>query len=148
MLHRTSRRRPHRRGFTIPEVLMALAITGFAVSIFGASFPACGRALSRSRHTDIASDACQQQLELYRQVGYDSLPAIPAGSSSLKVQFAAPAGLPGATGAVTFTRLDSSFSATTQDTGRVRADAGVAWTGTGSDRGAITVTSLIAQVPQ
>ena len=49
------------------------------------------------------------------------------------------------TGTVTFTRVDSSFATTTTDTGRVRVDATVNWTGVGTDHGPVTLTTLITQ---
>lgn len=117
----------------------------FAVSVFAVSFPAAAQAISRSRHLDQAANSCQQQLEFYRDVGYSSLPAISAGSQSVSLSFTPTSDLPGATGTVTLTQVDSAFAATTAVTGRITIDVTVAWIGVGSDRGTHTVTSLIIQ---
>jgi prepilin-type N-terminal cleavage/methylation domain-containing protein len=134
-----------RRGFTLVEVIAALLIVGFAIIVFGASFPATSQAISRSRNTDLASDACQQQLEFWRNVGYSSLPAIPGGQSSVTQSFTPPADLQQGAGTITFTRVDANFAVSTANTGRVRVDVTVSWDGRGVDQGSVTLTTLILQ---
>lgn len=142
------RRQSRRRGVSMAEVLLSMLVLGLAVMVFGASAPFSDRVLSTGRHVDVASDACQQQLDYYRSVGYASLPAIPSGTNHLTLSFTPPASLPEATGSVTFTRVDDSFGTTSiTDTGRVRVDVTVNWTGVRADHGPITLTSLIALVP-
>jgi prepilin-type N-terminal cleavage/methylation domain-containing protein len=137
-----------RRGFSLPEVMTASSIMVMAFTVFGAAFPACGQTQSRGRHLDIASNACQQRLDFFRQVGYSSLPAITEGESSVQESFTPPSHLPGAAGVIRFTRITESFAVTTENTARVRAEATITWSGAGSDRGTVTVTSIIAQDPQ
>src|SRR5438552_143451 len=126
---RSSLRRRSGRGFSLPETMVAAVILGFAGMIFSAACPSTSQVLLRGRSTDLASDACQQQLEFWRDIGYASLPAIPAGSRSVSRAFTPPASLAQATGTVTFTRLDDAWAETTADAGRVRVDAAVAWGG-------------------
>ncbi len=134
-----------RRGFTLPEVLVAMTLVGAAVSVFGAAFPACSYTIQRSRATDMAADACQQRMDMYRSVGHASLPAIPDGQTSLTQGFSGPAGLPAGAGSVTFTRVDAAFSPVSTETGRVQVRVQVSWAGRGTNRGAVSVTSLIVQ---
>jgi hypothetical protein len=122
---------------------MAVLVMVLAVLVFGASFPACSRTIARSRHTDVASETAQQQLEIYRDAGYNSLPAIPNGASSAQVSFTPPSTLPSATGTVTLTHVDGNWAATAADTGRVRVDVAVNWRGTLTDQGPITVSTLL-----
>ncbi len=132
-----------RRGFTLTEVSAAMLVVGFAVAMFGAAFPACGQTISRGRHTDTATNACQQQLDFWRQVGYASLPAIADGRSAVQQSLTAPTALPNATGSLTFSRVGEDFAAATSETGRVRVDVSITWRGTGSDRGTVSLTSLL-----
>lgn len=134
-----------RRGFTLPEIMLALLVMALTVATFAATFPGAGQAISRSKHIDQASDECQKQLDFYRNVSYNSLPAIPAGVSSTSVTFVPSSELPGATGVVTFTHVDNNFNAVTTRTGRVRVDATVTWVGVGSDRGTQSLSTLIVE---
>jgi len=130
-------------GFTMVETMVAAMLLGFAAMVFGAACPMTSQVLVRGRNTDLASDACQKQLELWRNVGYNSLPAIPAGASSLSRSFTPPSDLVGASGTVIFTRIDSTWADTTADTGRVRVDAMVIWGTAGIRGGRIVMTSLL-----
>jgi prepilin-type N-terminal cleavage/methylation domain-containing protein len=146
-------RRPFlkRRGFSLPETIMALVVMALAVGVFGAAFPSAGQAIARSKHIDMASDACQKQLDYYRQIGETSieLTYLPANTSTATVAFTPNGDLPGGgTGSVVFRRLDSSYNTTTADTGRLRVDASVSWTGVGSDRGTVTLSTLIVEHAQ
>lgn len=138
-------RRVRRRGFTLTELMVVVLLMGLAISIFAASFPAAGQSIYRSRHMDIAGNACDQQLEFWRNVGYGSVPAFPQGSSSVSQNFTASSELPGAIGTVTFVRVDDSFAPTTSETGQVRVDVSVTWGGSGNDRGTVSVTSMLVQ---
>jgi prepilin-type N-terminal cleavage/methylation domain-containing protein len=136
-----------RRGFSLPEVLIALVVMALAVAVFGAAFPSASQAISRSKHIDMASDECQKQLDFYRQVGFNSLPDIPSGASSLKQAFTPTPELPGAEGVIVFTWLDGNYAATTTPSKRVRVDATVTWSGVSSDKGSVTLTTLIVEKP-
>lgn len=134
-----------RRGFTLIEVMITLVCVAFAIAVFGAAFPSASQSIVRSRHRDAVANACHEQLEMWRNVGYNSLPTIPTGTNSISQTFTPPSGLPPATGTVTFTRVNDSYSPTTTDTGRIRVDVAITWTGHGSNRGTVTVNSLIIQ---
>jgi type II secretory pathway pseudopilin PulG len=135
-------RRP-RRGFTILETMITTMLLAFAAMVFGAASPMTSRVLLRGRNSDLSVDACQKQLELWRNVGYNSLPAIPSGASSLTRSFTPPAELAQGTGTVIFTRVDPTWTETTVDTGRVRVDVIITWGGTALRGGRTVLTSLI-----
>jgi prepilin-type N-terminal cleavage/methylation domain-containing protein len=133
-----------RRGFSLVETMVAVVLLGFATIVFGTALPAASQAMSKGRNSDLATDACQQRLEFYRNVGYNSLPTIPTGASQTSVTFTPPSAMGPATGTVTFTRVDDGFNASTTDTGRVRVEARIVWNGgSGARGGTVTVTTLI-----
>lgn len=134
-----------RRGFTLTELMVVVLLMGLAIAIFSASFPAAGQSLYRSRHMDLAANACSQQLEFWRNVGYSSAPAISQGSTKTTRTFDAPEELPGAKGTVVFTRVDEGYAETTAATGRLRVDVSVTWNGSGNDNGTVTVTTLLVE---
>lgn len=134
-----------RRGFTLTEAIIAMVLLSLVMVVFGASFPYASQTITRGRHMDLASNACQAQLEVYRNAGYNSCPAIATGSSSTKVSFTPPSDLTGATGTVQFTRVTDSFSTTTVETGRMKVEAQITWKGFGLDKGTVTLTTLIVE---
>src|SRR5262249_37583283 len=95
-----------RRGFSLVETMVAAMLLGFAAMVFGAACPTTSQILLRGRNSDLASDACQKQLEFWRDIGYASLPQIPTGVSRVSQAFTPPSALAQATGSVTFTRID------------------------------------------
>jgi type II secretory pathway pseudopilin PulG len=133
-----------RRGSTLIEAMVALSVTGLAIATFATAFPFAGNSISRSRQSEIATNGCQLQLEYWRDIGYASLP-VPADTRSVSRSFSPPAGLNSATGTVTFTRVTDAMVPTTSDTGSIRVDATIHWSGTGRDGGDVTLTSLVVQ---
>ena len=129
---------------------MALVVMALAVGVFGTAFPSAGQAIARSRHIDMASDAAQKRLDFYRQVGETSieLDHLPAGTSRATIEFNPGDELPGGSASVTFRRVDANYAETTADTGRLRADVVVRWAGVGSDRGEISLSTLIVEHPR
>lgn len=129
---------------------MALVVMALAVGVFGAAFPSASQAIARAKHIDQASDECQKALDYYRQIGETSieLSLLPAGASRATAAITPTTDLPGASGEVLFRRVDDSYAETTTDTGRLRVDATVRWSGVGSDRGEVTLTTLIVEHPR
>ena len=140
-----SSRRTKRRGASFLEVMIAVLIMGFAASMFATVFPAMAQSIVKDRHQDVAANACQAQLEYWRNVGYSSLPTIVTGSSSTSQSFTAPTDLPTGSGSTTFTRITSSYSSTTTDTGLIQVSSSCSWQGTGRDLGTVTLTTLLAE---
>lgn len=132
-----------RRGNSLVEAILAVMILAIAVPMFAASFPASSLAILRDRHADVATNACAEQNEFWRNVGYSSLPAITG--SSLTQSFTPPSGLVNPSASVTFTRVDDSLQVSTTDTGRVRVTSTITWTGRGSDQGTVSLTTLLAR---
>lgn len=139
------KQRGARHGFTLTEAIIAMMLLSFIMVVFGASFPYASQTITRSRHMDLAANACQQELEVYRNAGYNSCPSIPAGSMSASVTFTPPSELTQATGKVTFTRVNDSLNATSSETGRLQVEANVTWAGFGLDKGNVTLTTLIVR---
>ena len=143
---RKSNNRLGRRGFTITELMVTLVLIGFAFTILGATFPTAMQILYKSRHMDDANISSQNQVEAYRAAGYGSIKTyVAAGSSSGTGPSFTCSDLPRPVGTITFTKVDANYAATTSDTGRIRIDATTKWTGSGLDKGSVTVTSLIIQ---
>ena len=135
--------RGKRRGALLLEATLTVMVMGCALVVFAASFPMASRRVYSARHTDLATNACNNQLDLYRNAGYASCPTIPNGASSTQVSFTPPSDLSNATGTLRFTRVDGSYSATTTDTGRLQVDATVTWNAARNDKGTVTLTTLI-----
>lgn len=134
-----------RRGATLVEAMCAMILVSLTVLIFGSSFPAAARAHLRAQHIDVTQDALQQQLEYWRDAGYYSLPDPPVGFTSYTERFTPPATLPGAKGAVRMTRIDDDWNETTADTGQALVEATITWSGSGSDKGSITLTTIVTR---
>lgn len=142
--NKTRAPRRARRGVSLVEVMVTVLLTGLSVGVFSTSFPGATNALSRSRQSDVANNACVQQLEYWRNIGYSSVP-IPNGAAQYTRSFTPPAALVNASGQVTFTRVTDSFAATTADTGQLKVEARITWQGTGRDAGTAMVTTLLVQ---
>src|SRR5437764_12601752 len=101
------------RGFTLTEVVIATMVVALAVIAFSAVFPTGARAMTRSRHRDLAAQAAHQELEYWRGAGYLLIHgSVLAGKNSVtqSIVTALPAELAGATGQVTLTRAGSDFT--------------------------------------
>jgi hypothetical protein len=126
------------------ETMIAVLMLAFAMTVFGASLPSTSQVLLRSRSSNVAIDACQQQLENWRNIGYSSLPAFPSGSGTMTQSFTPPTEIgQGATGTVTFRRVNASYATTTTDTGRVLVEATITWGGSGIRGSSVTLTTLM-----
>lgn len=137
--------RAMRRGFTLLETMVAILLLTFTTAIFAAVYPVTSQILLAGRNCDLASDACQQQLEFWRNVGYASLPTIPTGASRISRTFAAPTSLAQGAGMVTFSRIDAGWAETTEDTGRMRVDVVITWGGRGIRGGRIPMTAVLVR---
>ncbi len=133
---------PGKRGVSLTEVMVSMCLLALAVLAFGASFPACSQQVMRARHEDLAVNACQKQLDYWRQVGYTSAP-LASGVSSAKVSFTPPTDLTNATGYTYLVRVDGNFSTTTAESGLLKIVTTVTWSGSGRDKGSVSLTSLI-----
>lgn len=123
--------------------MVAILLLTFTTAIFAAAYPITSQILLAGRNCDLASDACQRQLEFWRNVGFASLPSIPVGASRITRTFTAPASLAQGAGLVTFSRINSTWGETTEDTGRMRVDVVVTWGGRGIRGGRIPMTAVL-----
>lgn len=140
-----ARRHQGARGFTLPEIMTAVLILTFVFSVFGAAFPACSQAVSRARHIDAATDACQQQLETLRTTAFASLPQPDSGTTSVVRTFAPPASLPAGTGSITYSGLSGSLAGISGRSSRLKVEVSTTWQGRAGDRGTVTVTGILFQ---
>ena len=132
-----------RRAFTMTEAIISMFLLALLVAGFTAAYPYTAQSILRAKHMDLAVNACQVQLEYWRDAGYAALPAIPSGSSYVETSFTAPSELSQATGTTRFTYLDDNLAVTTTDDSRKRVDATITWTGNGLDRGTVTLSTLV-----
>ena len=131
------------KAFTLIEAMVALFVISLISAVFPPLFIQADRAVKTAHHREMATQAAHQALEGWRQMGYALLPAIPAGQTVVAARFTPPTGLPGATGTVTITRVDTSFVPTAVETGRREVVTSVTWAGTGSDVGTVTQATLL-----
>ena len=136
------RQRTERRGFTMVETLVAMGIVALSVA-FLPVFMSAGRATKRSQHVEQATRCAQQQLEGWRQAGYGALPTTGSSASSVTRAFTPPATLPNATGEMICTRIDANLNPTSAETYHCRLQVRVSWQGVGSDRGTVTLSSVM-----
>jgi type II secretory pathway pseudopilin PulG len=136
--------RAARRGVTLAEVLVSLGLVALSTAVFGTFVPAVGRSMGRAHGRDIATEACQKQLETYRANGYQFLPSS-GGSFLARTTFTPSVSLQNAVGTASFTPVDANMQPTSGDTGRVRVDVTVSWNAGGGDRGSATLTTVIVR---
>lgn len=129
--------------FTLVEAMVALVVIALISAAFPTLFIQADRTVKTAHHREIATQAAHQALEGWRQMGYALLPAVPNGETSIVATFTPPTSLPGATGTVTVTRVDTSFVPDPVETGRREVVTSVTWAGTGSDLGTVTQATLL-----
>jgi hypothetical protein len=134
-----------RNGFTVVEALTAAVVAGLAIMLFTAAFPSCSQWVLRSGHVDAATNGCSKQTEYWRGLGYAALPVIPEGDTTVTETWTPPTELPHAGAKTVFTRVDDSLNPSLVDTGRCKVETTATWTGTGSDRGSVTIVGVITR---
>jgi len=130
-------------GHTLVDVMLAMAVLVFSATALIGIHLSSALAVRRSRNQELATTAARQQLDAWREIGFDGLPSNDVGKASAVRTFAPPAELPSATGTVTFEYLDKAMTVSAVDTGRRRLVARVAWQGRRQDAGAVILTTLI-----
>lgn len=130
------------RGYTLPEAMLSVLVVALVCIMFSRVFLTSQQAQTRSQHMEQATQAAHEELESWRQVGFNSLPAITSGQSVTHTS-TPPDELPSATRRVVFTKLDVALAPTTAETGRRGVEVTVTWAGVGSDRGTVIINSLI-----
>ena len=142
--------RRFRAGFSMPEVLMALAILIIVLFAMGSAFPAASRTMARAHERDIAADSAHRELEYWRAVRY---PVIhqhlgQKKSETLQLRYPLPASLTNGSGSVSITRAGTDFGDSTgadgEDTGRVRITVTISWKTPRGKDGSIKMTSIVA----
>lgn len=125
------------------EALVALFVMVVVTVAFIPGFTQSRRMVRHSQRIELATAIAQAELETWRAAGYDNLPAIPGGSTSTTVPLSQQNTLPGPSGSVTFTYLDSSLAPTPNPSRRERVDVTVGWNESGQDQGSVTLSNLV-----
>jgi type II secretory pathway pseudopilin PulG len=148
MRHQSRRGPGGRRGTSIVEVILAVLLLSLIFLSVTPGFMQSELTVDRSRNMEIATQAAQAQLDTWREQSYAALPTLPSGVASLTQSFTPPAALPHGTGQTVLTRLNGSLVPVTtepagSEAGRRRIAVTVSWDAGGSDRGSVTLTSLM-----
>ena len=69
-------------GMTLIELLIAMAVMSIGIAALVAGFSSGVVAINHSRLTSTAGSLADQQMELYRQASFDSLPTTPQGATT------------------------------------------------------------------
>ncbi len=139
------RRLGRRSGFTLIEAVIAIFVISLFTSALLPLFISSDRIVRTAQNREAATQAGHEILEEWRQKGFDGLPPIPVGNSSVKVAFNPPSNLPKATGTLTVTRVDSDFAPSTFETDYRQVKATITWQGARSDRGIVDQVTLIVK---
>jgi Tfp pilus assembly protein PilV len=134
-----------RRGSSLVDIVIAVWVLSMAILTMAAVDVTATRTIRSSQSMEIATQAARAQLDRWRQEGFDAMPAVATGATVATQSFAVPTELPSGTGQTVFTRVDTSQAVTTVEAGRRRVSATVTWTGRGSDKGSVTLTTLVAK---
>ena len=69
-------------GMTLIELLIAMVVTSIGVAALVAGFSSGIVSINHSRLTSTAGSLADQQMEIYRQASFDSLPTTPQGATT------------------------------------------------------------------
>jgi prepilin-type N-terminal cleavage/methylation domain-containing protein len=129
-----------RAGFSLIELLIALMVMSIAIASFVPASITGRQIVARNRHKELAVAVASSVIDQERSYGYYNLAV---GTTGLPANVAQP-DLPNFNGSVTIAYVDSKLKATGSDIGRKRIDVTVSWSDNRKDKGAITVTSVVA----
>lgn len=136
---------PHRRGISMVETIMALFTLMMATMTAASVQLSTSMTMKRSQNIEVATAAAREQLESIRRSGFSAIPAIPTGANSSTSTFTPSAtSLPSVTGTATYTQVDASLAPSLLSTGRRKVSVNVTWAGSGSNRGTVTLTTLMS----
>ena len=69
-------------GMTLIELLIAMAVMSIGIAALVAGFSSGIVSINHSRLTSTAGSLADQQMEIYRQASFDSLPTTPQGATT------------------------------------------------------------------
>jgi prepilin-type N-terminal cleavage/methylation domain-containing protein len=139
----------NRPGLSLIEVMIAVLVLSFAVTVFASLYPLAMRLRSKSENTTRATTLCQQKIEQVRAFAYTSLNysglqasgAIDASPTSSPFSFTTIDGLasklPQGTGTLTLSHPGS-------DSDLTQIDVTVTWGGFVQGGNSVTVSTLIS----
>ena len=136
-----------RSGFSLIEVMIAVMVLSFTVSVFGAMFTSGHRLRSKSENMTRATTLAQQKVEQVRALAYSSLDY--AGLHTVNVIDST-----ATTSPYSFTTVDGlagklpqgagTLTLTSVATDLTRIDVTVTWAGLIQNGNTVTVTTLVA----
>ncbi len=139
----------NRPGLSLIEVMIAVLVLSFAVTVFASLYPLAMRLRSKSENTTRATTLCQQKIEQVRALPYTSLNY--SGLQGGSVIDTSPNSSP-----YSFTSVDSLATKLPQGTGSIaisnpgsdpdltRIDVTVTWGGVVQGGNSVTMSTLIA----
>jgi prepilin-type N-terminal cleavage/methylation domain-containing protein len=143
------KRMKNRPGLTLIEVMIAVLLLSFAVTVFASLYPLAMRLRSKSENTTRATTLCQQKIEQVRAFPYTSLKY--SGLQGGGVIDASPASSP-----FSFTTIDGLATKLPQGTGSLtlsnpgsdpdltQITVTVTWGGLVQGGNSVTVSTLVA----
>lgn len=96
-----------------------------------------------SNFLGLATEACEEQLEHWRDAGYGRLPLIPEGVCAVSWGFGPLEELPGARALMVLSRVNDGLLVSREESGRRRLDARVIWVEDGTSRQVNLATFLL-----
>ena len=142
----------NRSGLTLIEVMIAVMVFSFAITVFAALFPLSMRMRSKSANVSQATTIAQQKIEQIRALSYDNITF--SGLRGANVVDASPTASP-----YSFTSVDNLAGKLPEPTGTVtvanagsganvsdlkRIDVTVTWGGIINNGNTVTVTTTIS----
>jgi type IV pilus assembly protein PilV len=137
----------NRSGFSLIEVMIAVLVLSFTVTVFGALYPMAMRLRSKSENVTQATLIAQKKIEQVRAVPYSSLTY--SGLSANSLIDSSPTSSP-----YSFTTADNLASKLPQPTGTLtittpstdlkRVDVTISWGGVVANGNSVTVSTQVA----
>lgn len=123
---------------------MALFVLSLIVAAIVPAYLFANRQIEHARNTELATGIANDTLERWRTTAFDELPDIPEGQSESSVNVGAFENLPGATGVVTFTKVDDDLKPSTEEeTRRVQISVTINWGLESREHGTVGMSTVV-----
>lgn len=127
------------------EGLIGIFVAALAALTFVPTFGAANRTVKEMQYVETATQTCREKVEHIRREGFQLLPTVPDGQSTATSSTETVPNLPSGSMTVQVTRVDSSFAASTTETGRRKVDVTVNWNPYPKTR-TMKITTLVVDV--
>lgn len=125
------------------EALIGVMVIVVAVLVFLPGLIQSRKMIQRSQRVETATEVAEAELEHWREATFTGLPAIKASSQSTSQSLSQPNPLPGPSGSVVFTKVDSNLLPTASEYNRRKIAATVNWNDGHGDVGSVVLTSMV-----